>query len=274
MGTGTGGAGRHRQPAHRPRILFLRCAPRRHCDDAEHRSRNGRIVGHRLPGDGLQGLIAIPGRPGTTPPRPGIHRCGRRHDHRRRRHGPGIQPCLRKAVRVQRRRGHRPEREDAHARPVPGRTRQLPRALPDHRGKTHHRRRPRGGGPAQGRQHLSDGTVRRRGSDRPQAGIRGHHPRHHGAQGGRTLTQTRQGAGRECESGQIRVPRQHVARDPHTHERRAGLHATPGNRPGTAGAVPPSVAVHMCRGQPPHQPHRRHPRPVQDRGGRHGTERP
>ena len=67
------------------------------------------------------------------------------------RHGRVDEPGGRAAVRLPGRRGHRPERQDAHARAVPARARRLPAQLPDHRAEEDHRHRPRGGRPAQGR---------------------------------------------------------------------------------------------------------------------------
>ena len=76
---------------------------------------------------------------------------------------PDDQPRRRAAVRLCRGRGDRPERQDAHAGPLPGRARRLPRPLPRHRGEEDHRHRPRGGRPEEGRHDLPHGPVRRRG---------------------------------------------------------------------------------------------------------------
>ena len=62
-----------------------------------------------------------------------------------------------------RRRGDRPERQDADALALPRRARRLPRQLLDDRRAQDHRHRPRGHRPAQGRHDLSDGPVGRRG---------------------------------------------------------------------------------------------------------------
>ena len=68
-----------------------------------------------------------------------------------------VQPGGRKALRLRRRRGGRPERQDADAGAVPRRARRLHRQLRRRRPGEDHRHRPRGGRAAQGRHDLPDG---------------------------------------------------------------------------------------------------------------------
>ncbi len=83
------------------------------------------------------------------------------------------------AVRLPVQRGHRPERQDAHARAVPARARRLPEQLPDHRPEEDHRHWPRGGRPAQGRHHLPHAPRRQRAAPGRPPHVHRHRPRHH-----------------------------------------------------------------------------------------------
>ena len=93
-------------------------------------------------------------------------RAGRHGGDRPARHRAIVQHRRRTAVRLHRGGGARPERQDADAVALSRAARRLPAALSDHRRAAHHRHRPRRRRPAQGRQHLPDGAVGRRGSRR------------------------------------------------------------------------------------------------------------
>jgi hypothetical protein len=70
--------------------------------------------------------------------------------------------------------------------------------------------------------------------------------------------------------GEERLPRQHVARDPHAAQRHPRPQPPDAGRHRAAGAGR-ATAEDGSREPPPAVDHQRHPRPVQDRGGPAGT---
>ena len=76
----------------------------------------------------------------------------------------------------------------------------------------------------------------------------------------------RRGGGQQ---GQERLPGQHEPRDPHAHERGAGLHPTAPARPRPGGPAAGIRGHHQPERPPPAGPDQRRARDVEDRGGAH-----
>ena len=138
--------------------------PRRNAHDLRRRQRD-----HHGPGPAPRRRPAAIGHRHRA-------RCDR-HDRPDRPHRQ-LQPGRGTDVRLHRRRGDRPERQPADARPLPSRARRLPRTLPRHRRAADHRHRPDRHRRPQEWPHLPDRARRRRGQDRRHPGLHRLHPRH------------------------------------------------------------------------------------------------
>ena len=129
----------------------------------------------------------------------------RRHDRdRRARHHAILQRGGGAAVRLQRGRGARQERQDADADALSRKPRRLSRSLPADRRAAHHRHRPGGGRRAQGRLDLSARAQRRRDEDRSATLFHRLHPRSHRAAEDRGAT-----AGAAVRAGTRLAPDRH-----------------------------------------------------------------